>query len=235
MVKAFNFDELLAAYVEASDAGMDVVVQEFIPGDDTHGVNHNAYVWDGKPLAECTAEKVRLAPPEIGFPRVVLSKSIPEVADAGRAILEGMGVYGFACTEFKRDARDGVYKLMEVNGRHNLSAALSVRCGVDFPWMMYEHLALGRLPSPVVATTGVYWISDADILQSARYALRERWTLRQHARPYLNPHVFATFDRNDMRPLVTRLVNLGRMALSKTRTDATKLMSRLGTASEQRE
>ena len=32
---------------------------------------------------------------------------------------------GFACTEFKYDARDRTFKLLEVNGRHNLSSLLS--------------------------------------------------------------------------------------------------------------
>ena len=29
----------------------------------------------------------------------------------------------------KRDARDGRYKLLEINARHNMSSLLAVRCG----------------------------------------------------------------------------------------------------------
>ena len=52
---------------------------------------------------------------------MVLSEHVPEVIEPGRKILQAMGFYGYACTEFKRDPRDGSHKLMEVNGRHNLS------------------------------------------------------------------------------------------------------------------
>ena len=58
----------------------------------------------------------------------------------------------------KKDARDGTYKLIEVNGRHNLSSELSVRCGVNFPAIQHDHLVHGRLCSPERVQTGVYWI-----------------------------------------------------------------------------
>ena len=109
-------------------------------------VNYNAYVSDGRPAVEVTAQKLRLSPPQMGFPRVVVSKEVPEVIEPGRQLLSAMGFHGFANIEFKKDPRDGTYKLMEVNGRHNNSGMLSVRAGVNFPWIMYRHLVQGELP-----------------------------------------------------------------------------------------
>ena len=139
-------DELLACCRRAFAAGMAVMLQEYIPGEDTLGVNYNSYVWEGRVVAEFTACKVRQAPPGSGVPCVVVSRRVPEVIEPGRAILAAMGFSGFACTEFKRDPRDGVYKLMEVNGRHNRSGLLAWKCGLSFPRLQYEHLMFGRLP-----------------------------------------------------------------------------------------
>ena len=41
-----NYDQLLQVHQEASDAGLEVVIQEYIPGDDSHSVNYNSYFWD---------------------------------------------------------------------------------------------------------------------------------------------------------------------------------------------
>lgn len=209
MVKVENLEDLRSTYLQASDAGLEVMVQELIPGSDADGVNYNSYFWEGRPLVEFTAAKVRNAPPCFGSPRVAVSQHIPEVIDLGRELLAAMGFYGFSCTEFKKDARDGVYRLMEVNGRHNLSSLLAVRCGINFPWLHYRHLVFGELPPATDYAPGIYWI---DLIRDVGYTLRhhrqERYSPRQVLRPYLEPHVFAVLDLKDLRPFIKRCVNL---------------------------
>src|SRR5207249_9127600 len=116
------------------------------------------YVVDGAPVVEFTSRKVRLAPPDFGFPTAVVSAPVPEVVGPGRRIVAAMGIEGFANVEFKRDARDGSYKLMEVNGRPNMSGALAVRCGIDFPLIAYRHLVHGVVPTAQRWERGVYWV-----------------------------------------------------------------------------
>jgi D-aspartate ligase len=110
MVNAHNLDQLVAAYREAADVGLEVMLQEFIPGGASEGVNYNSYSWGGETLVEFTAAKLRNAPRDTGSPCCNMSAVIPEVIEPGRKILQAMGFYGYACTEFKRDPRDGVYK-----------------------------------------------------------------------------------------------------------------------------
>jgi predicted ATP-grasp superfamily ATP-dependent carboligase len=206
MVAAADEDSLLAACRLAWEAGQEVMVQELIPGDDAQGVNYNSYFWEGRPVAEFTASKVRLAPAGLGFPRVVVSRAVPEAVEMGRAILSALGFFGFSCTEFKRDPRDGRLKLMEVNGRHNVSSRLAVRCGLNFPHLMYEHLARGRLPKHLgPQSLGVYWIDEfKDAAFSLAHWGRERHPPSAYLRPYLAPHVFATFALRDPLPFVRR-------------------------------
>jgi predicted ATP-grasp superfamily ATP-dependent carboligase len=155
------------------------------------------------------ALKVRNAPPTFGSPRVAMSGHAPEVIESGRKILQAMNFYGFACTEFKKDSRDGVYKLMEVNGRHNLSSLLAVRCGMNFPWIHYNHLMQNELPPASDYREGVYWI---DLLRDVGYSLKSRrqegYTLKQYTSPYFHEHVFAILDWKDPKPFIKRCLDL---------------------------
>ena len=211
--------EMRAVYRDAVAAGVDVVIQELIPGPDACGVNYNAYRVDGAVVAECTARKVRQAPPGFGLPRVVRSVEVPQVVEPGRAILEALGLEGFACTEFKYDARDRTFKLLEVNGRHNLSTLLSVRSGMNFPWISYRHLTSGSCPPVTRQRSGLYWIDETmELPQSLTRAGRDARPLREILRPWFRGHVFAVYDRHDRAPL---LEGAARRALRLARASAT--------------
>jgi len=208
MRKVNNPEELISAYREASSAGLEVMLHEYIPGEDTEGVNYNSYCWDNQVLVEFTASKVRLSPPDSGVPAVVESKHIPEVAEYGRRVLKAMGYYGYSCTEFKRDTRDGVYKLMEVNGRHNRSLRLSVKCGINFPLIEYNHLVRGQLPKTADFRDGVFWIDvGGDLYCSFQYKRKRKLSLIDYLRPYVKPHIFAVLDLRDPMPIMKRLLN----------------------------
>lgn len=213
MVRAESESELIDAYRAAVEAGLAVMVQELIPGDDRAVVNYNAYFRGGRPLVEFTARQVRKAPPVLGSPRVAVAEHVPGVLEPGRAILAALAFEGFACTEFKQDSRDGVFKLMEVNGRHNLSGMLAVRSGINFPLLHYRHLAEGIEPGPVSARTGLYW---TDVFRDAGYSLaffrNERLGPTAYLRPYAHHHCDAIFDRHDTGPFATRLGYLFRNA-----------------------
>lgn len=214
-VKMLRVDDpqgLREAMRQAFEAGLEVMVQEYVPGGDALVVNYNAYAVEGEPLLEFTARHVRNAPPWLGSPRVAVSEAIPAVLEPGRAILRALGYTGFACVEFKWDQRAARFKLMDVNARHNLSTLLAVRAGVNFPWLHYRHLAYGELPRSPGWREGVYWIDVLrDVASSATFLGREGQGLRQLVRPYRGPRVFAIYDAADPRPFASRLAYLTRL------------------------
>ncbi len=214
-----NLDELMTAYRQAAEADLEVVLQEYIPGEDTDGVNYNSYSIDGKVVVEFTAKKLRNAPPNLGSPCVAYSSATPEVYDVGRKIIEGLGFYGYACTEFKRDPRDGVYKLMEVNGRHNLSGYLAVRCGLNFPLLHFRHLVYNEIPSQLQYEEGKYWI---DFARDAAYYLplivKGKYSIIEFIKPYITNHVNAIYDPMDIKPFFMRFNSLVRDAITHQRT-----------------
>jgi len=209
LTRVENAGELHAAFREANEAGMMVMLQEYIPGDDGNGVNYNSYHWDGRPLVEFTARKVRLSPPEFGVPSAVESMNVPEIIGPGRKILEVLGYSGYSCTEFKKDPRDNVYKLLEVNGRHNRSTLLSVACGINFPWLEYRHLVYGELPEQRPFQEGFCWIDDVKDLShlflSGRKGVRY---FRDHFSGSHQGRVYSVLDRHDLLPICKRVIDL---------------------------
>jgi predicted ATP-grasp superfamily ATP-dependent carboligase len=200
-----NPDELAIEYDRATSAGIGVMVQEYIPGDDTHSFNYNSYRSRGG-VIDFTAQKLRLAPPEFGLPRVIMSCDVPEIVAPARRILEALGYTGYSCTEFKLDPRDGVHKLMDVNARLNRSILHPLGCGINFPWIMYRDLVLGEAVSaPERSADPVYWI---DLASDVRYSVRgfrsEGHGLAEYLRPYRGRKVFAVGGGLDVMPFLTR-------------------------------
>lgn len=200
-----GLEHALAEFRLARAAELDVILQELIPGDELCGANYNAYFADGEPLVEMTAAKIRNSPAETGSPCAVVSRELPDLLEPGRRMLRALNYRGFANIEFKRDPRDGLYKIIEVNARHNLSAMLAYRCGVNFPLLQYRHLMYGQLPTPTDYRQGVYWIDvTRDLKEAMSYLRRPDYTLARFLRPYLGPHVAAVWDVHDPGPAQVR-------------------------------
>lgn len=202
-----NLNELEVVFKNISSYNQQMMFQEFIPGSDSQGVNYNSFIQDGNVIIDFTSEKVRLTPPGIGFPRVIVSKKINEVIEPGRKILNALGYRGFSCTEFKKDSRTNKYVLMEINGRQNFSSTLAVRCGINFPYITYRQLVDGSIPQ----ITGeflkdIYWIDPGkDIVESFRSYKREKFSLIAYLKPYFNQNVYTIPDFKDIKPLLKRI------------------------------
>jgi len=195
--------ELIEAYKRANDRHLTVLLQESIPGDDSLNVNYCSYFSDGKPVAECTAQKLRMHPPRYGVARVAVSRYIPDIIEPGREILKAMGYNGLSLIEFKKDIRDGLYKVMDINIRPYLTATLAPECGVNLPYIMYRHMMYGDVPSFTKQKEGIYWI---DLTKDAAHFFTsrsiERYPLRDYLKPYLGRKTFAILSFKDPLPFL---------------------------------
>src|SRR5262249_7879533 len=123
LAKAWRADDraaLLARYDKAAVlVGADaVVVQELIPGGGEAQFSYAVVCDRGKPVAELVPRRRRQYPVESGYTSTfVETAACPEVEDAGRRLLASLDYTGIAEVEFKRDSRDGRYKLLDVNAR----------------------------------------------------------------------------------------------------------------------
>jgi D-aspartate ligase len=217
MIVVHTFEELISEYSQMVDARIEVMIQENIPGGDCQGANYNSFFIDGCTLIEVTAQKVRLSPITIGFPRVVVSKWIPELSGPSGNFLNELGYTGFSCIEYKKDVRDGIFKLMEINARLNLSSALSVKSGINFPYILYHHALTGEIPKESRGfKENVFWVDiGKDALETLRSWPRERYKIVDYLRPYLGPRVFSILSLSDMGPTFKRFLDLLRNALNR--------------------
>lgn len=190
------------------DQGFSMLLQEFIPGPQSAGVNHNIYAVDGNILVDFTAEKVRTAPTEFSIPRVVVSKDLSEIREYSQKLIKAINFSGYACIEYKKDDRDNQYKFMEINGRFNRSSLLSVKCGINFPMIMYRHMVYGIQPKQEDFKKDVYWIDlTQDIFKTIKFKSEEGFKIKELIRPYLKPKVFAILNYRDLRPFIKRLTS----------------------------
>ena len=113
-----------------------VLLQERLVGP---GVGVFACVHDGRPVATFSHRRLRERPPWGGVSVLCASAAVDPVA-GGHAtrLLEAVGWQGVAMVEFKRDLRDGVPKLMEINGRFWGSLQLAIDAGVNFPSLLMQ-------------------------------------------------------------------------------------------------
>ena len=168
-LKAFRVeteDELAGAWQRAKP--YDPLVWEFIPGGDDELYTLGSYLdRQGRALGVFCGRKRLQDPPRVGNARVAESVWVDEVVEQGLALLRGLGYHGVSQVEFKRDPRDGVFKLIEVNPRLWQWHSLAERCGVNLPLIAYRDL-VGDALAPVVMRP-----------------VRERWaiTLKDGKRP----------------------------------------------------
>lgn len=149
-VQAFRCEtreELDAAWARARE--FEPLVQELIPGGDDTLYSLGCYVArDGRALGLFCGRKLRQTPVGVGTCRVGEAVWVDEVVEQGLSLLRELRYHGAAQVEFKRDPRDGRFKLIEVNPRlwqwHGLGAA----CGVDLTLVAYRDL-LGERVEPV--------------------------------------------------------------------------------------
>ena len=102
-----------------------MIVQEFIPGDDSYMRVLNAYVGkDGKVKMMCLGNPIleEHSPEGIGSYAAIVTTYDKELMDKVKFFLEDIGYTGFANFDMKYDYRDQEYKLFEINLRNGRSS-----------------------------------------------------------------------------------------------------------------
>jgi predicted ATP-grasp superfamily ATP-dependent carboligase len=115
--------------------GVSPIIQEFIPGE---GYGFFALYNKGNLKACFQHRRLRESPYTGGPSSLRESVRIPELQREGLKIPQELKWHGPIMVEFKRDQRDGKFKLMEVNPRFWGSLNLAIQSGVDFPYLFYQ-------------------------------------------------------------------------------------------------
>lgn len=177
------------------------MIQEFIEGS---GVGFSTIYSKGKRVAYFMHRRLLQYPSHAG--QCVIARQIfdPELERLGTLLFDALNWHSVGMAEFRQDARDGKYKLMEINPRFWGSIDLPIRLGIDFADYYYRLALQGDL-QPVVQNSNQ---SKDFVFLFPHSFISFMESPRQYRSVYksLNKgNILTDFDREDLGPFPTQL------------------------------
>ena len=212
-VKLFvvNSDEELFDKVKlAKEKGVDVIIQQMIPGFDDHMYTYDAYVnAQGEVIAATSCQKLRQYPINYGASVYTKHHFVQELHDIGAPFLSAIQWSGFAEIEFKKHSQTGEFYMIEVNVRTTNLNELLRKVGINFPYLGYAEAIGLPLESTLVNQTQpyVFWYMYEDGLAILHYLKSKQITLREVFASWHLKKVESIFAWNDIKPFL-RFVKL---------------------------
>lgn len=173
MVIVNNEQELLEAYSIMEDPeNPNLMIQELIPGTDDQVYIFNGYFdKDSRCLAAFTGRKIRQFPVHVGCASLGECCWIPELADLTTSFMQKIGYRGILDIGYRKDPRDGKYKVLDINPRVGQAFRLFVsEDDLDVVRALYLDLTGQDMPVEVVPREGRRWlIEEFDLISSVHY------------------------------------------------------------------
>lgn len=206
--RADNRQELVMRYTEAC-ALVDpelVMVQDLIPGGGEVQFSYVALCCDGQPLASALARRARQYPIDFGHASTFVETiELPAIEAPARLLLRALRYTGLVELEFKLDARDGEYKLLDFNPRAWAWHSLCRAAGVDFPFLYWQLLHGEQLPE-LRAQPGVRWMHlSKDLLAVWQELRRGRLRMGEYLGGFGTGLEWALFASDDPTPSLVEL------------------------------
>lgn len=207
-----EFDDICAAIYSSSYQDT-LVLQEYIPGDDNcmrvlncySGRDHKVKLMAlGRPLLE------EQTPEGIGNYAAILSIRDDELMGRMQAFLEDVGWEGFSNFDMKYDARDGQYKLFEMNPRQGRSSFFVTASGYNLAKWLVDDVLLGKEQPLTIADTEHLWmiaptgiikkyLKDPDLLNTVNRMLRQKKVSHQLlCKEDFTPKRFVWYAKNQL-------------------------------------
>lgn len=204
---ARNREELHSQYRLAATVmpPEEIMVQEIIPGDGHTQFSVAAFCKDGHILTGMTARRTRQYPIDYGLgSSFVEAIEVPPLFALAEKLLLSMRVSGMVEVEFKRDLRDGRYKLLDINLRPWGWHTLCIACGLDFPYIQYcdaREMIPEAATMPGAPYYGRYWLRLLTDLPAGLQEIRAGITTPlAYLRSLLGKATFSVFDWRDPLP-----------------------------------
>ncbi len=211
-------EQLTSLYERASKQikPEEILIQEIIPGDGGEQYSYCAFVRNGVPCCILTARRARQHPREFGRAATyVETVEVPEIEELSERFLKAIVYHGVVEIEYKRDPRDGKYKLLDVNARTWGFHSIGAVSGVDFPYLVYAD-QMGLPIEPVRATPGVGWLRMiSDIPTAISDFFHGSLSLGMYMKSLRATRVESVFNLYDPLPSLAELVMLPYLAAKK--------------------
>ena len=193
---------------------IDVVIQEIIQGP-----VQNIYAIDGyfdknsKPVI-FLAKHILRSPTFFANPYALISIPLSEVSEMKDALIKyltSINYRGLCNIQFKKDSRDKIFKLLEINARSAWYNSFSTACGMNFILTAYLE-AIGKEIEPIekyeTEIYGIYLLYDLLTILTPSADLDARFSFRKRLSSMIGRKHFIDFARDDPKPFLTSLLNL---------------------------
>jgi D-aspartate ligase len=195
-------DELVRLYREMENpADPNLMLQEYIPGGDDAVWMFNGYFnHESDCLVGFTGRKLRQTPVYTGATSLGICLKNDVVEETTRRWMKELGYRGILDIGYRYDARDGEYKVLDVNPRIGGTFRLFVaRNGMDVARALY--LDMTEQPVPVTdLIEGRKWMDERDVISCLQYRRDHRLTLREWATSLKGVRETVYFAHDDLAP-----------------------------------
>ena len=194
----------------------ELLIQDLIPGDGNNQYSYCAFFKKGRAVSKLVACRRRQHPLEFGKSSTyVESIELPLLEEYSERFLRAIDYYGLVELEYKYDARDGQYYLLDVNGRTWGYHTIGLRAGVDFPYLLF----LDQLNEPIEQSrgkAGVRWIRlVTDLPVGLLGILQGKLRAGSYLRSLGNFDEEAVFSRDDPMPGLVEIALIPYLAIKR--------------------
>jgi predicted ATP-grasp superfamily ATP-dependent carboligase len=190
--------------------GVQPIVQEVIPG-----ANHNHfkvctyYAGNGELKCVFSTHKARQYPVDFGIGTYMKSSLNRELIDLSIGFLEKIGYRGVGSIEYKLDDRDNQYKYIELNPRFWQQNIQSTYAGINFALANYNDCIGEAVDMQDKFSNDVIWIDGIGDFRSFLKSHRMgQISTREWLKSLRHIACFSYFDKDDLKPLVSRLAQV---------------------------
>ena len=218
MVKACSEDELIGLYQEMEDGSHpSLMLQEYIPGgDDTVWMLNGYFDEHSDCLFSLTGKKIHQTPVYTGMTALGVCLPNPAIESATETLVRAVGYKGILDIGYRYDARDGLYKLLDVNPRLGATFRLFVgHNGMDVARAEYLHFTGQPVPVSNLCPGRKWVLEDADLASCVRYYRDGALNLRDWLGSYRGISECAWYAADDLVPFLRTCLPFPLKALRK--------------------
>jgi D-aspartate ligase len=203
MVIVRDIGELLKYYDELEDPSEpDFMLQEYIPGGDDTIWMFNGYFNEGSVcLYGATGQKIRQHPVGHGPTSLGICLQKDAVDQTTRNLMNKLGYRGILDIGYRWDARDGQFKVLDINPRIGCTFRLfTAENGLDVARALYLDLTGQSVPVSKVREGRKWMVEVQDFKSCLEYRRKRQLTVTQWLRSLRGVQETAFFAVDDMRP-----------------------------------
>ena len=212
-----ELDEIVEKIKKARLNTIPHVLQEYIIGGVENLYTITTYSNKSNDIiAYSTGHKIRQNPPDAG---TIISGKVtqePVLFDLAQRLIKNINFYGIANTEFKKDDKDGRFKLIEINprpGKWNYSVTAS---GINMPYIALKE-AEGEAQKPISPSKqSLIWIVFIEDFLFSLFLFKKRGykefsiSFKQWRKSIKGKKIFPIFDIKDLGPFIFYLKDLAK-------------------------